>query len=36
MFVEINPRAANDRGIRNGDFVWVKTPTMAAQTQGCA
>ncbi len=30
MFVEINPRAANDRGIRNGDDVWVKTPTMAA------
>ncbi len=30
MFVEINPRAANDRGIRNGDFVWVKTPPMAA------
>jgi formate dehydrogenase major subunit len=30
MFVEINPRAANDRGIRNGDHVWVKTPPMAA------
>lgn len=30
MFVEINPKAANDRGIRNGDFVWVKTPPMAA------
>jgi formate dehydrogenase major subunit len=30
MFIEINPRAANDRGIRNGDFVWVKTPPMAA------
>ena len=28
MFVEINPRAANDRGIRNGDDVWVRTPTM--------
>ena len=27
MFVEINPRAANDRGIRNDDYVWVKTPT---------
>jgi len=26
MFVEINPKAANDRGIRNGDRVWVKTP----------
>ena len=30
MFVEINPRAANDRGIRNNDWVWVKTPPMAA------
>ena len=29
MFVEINPRAANDRGIRNGEDVWVKTPTGA-------
>jgi len=28
-FVEINPAAANDRGIRNGDAVWVKTPTGA-------
>jgi formate dehydrogenase major subunit len=30
MFVEVNPKAANDRGIRNGDWVWVKTPPMAA------
>ncbi|MEN9484948.1 MAG: hypothetical protein RJB37_2828 [Pseudomonadota bacterium] len=30
MFIEINPRAANDRGIRNGEDVWVKTPPMAA------
>ncbi len=30
MFVEINPKAANDRGIRNGDFVWVRTPVMQA------
>ncbi len=30
MFVEINPKAANDRGIRNGEFVWVKTPPMTA------
>jgi formate dehydrogenase major subunit len=30
MFIELNPRAANDRGIRNGDFVWVKTPPMQA------
>jgi formate dehydrogenase major subunit len=29
MFVEINPRAANDRGIRDGESVWVKTPTGA-------
>ncbi|HKY01878.1 MAG TPA: formate dehydrogenase subunit alpha, partial [Burkholderiales bacterium] len=28
-FVEINPRSANDRGIRNGEYVWVKTPTGA-------
>jgi len=30
MFVELNPKAANDRGIRNGDMVWVKTPPMEA------
>lgn len=30
MFVEINPKAANDRGIRNGEYVWVKTPATAA------
>jgi formate dehydrogenase major subunit len=29
MFVEINPAAANDRGIRDGEKVWVKTPTGA-------
>jgi formate dehydrogenase major subunit len=29
MFVEINPAAANDRGIRNGEDVWVSTPTGA-------
>ena len=28
-FVEINPKAANDRGIRNGDMVWVKSPNGA-------
>ena len=33
MFVEINPTAANDRGIRNGEYVWVKTPT-GAKHQG--
>ena len=30
MFVELNPKTANDRGIRNGDDVWVKTPPMQA------
>ncbi len=30
MFIEINPKTANDRGIRQGDWVWVKTPPMAA------
>jgi len=29
MFVEINPATANDRGIRDGEMVWVKTPTGA-------
>jgi formate dehydrogenase major subunit len=29
MFVELNPRAANDRGIRNGEWVWVTMPTGA-------
>ena len=28
-FVEINPKAAADRGIRNGEFVWVSTPSGA-------
>ncbi|MFA6314215.1 MAG: formate dehydrogenase subunit alpha, partial [Sterolibacterium sp.] len=28
-FVEINPKAANDRGIRHDDWVWLKTPTGA-------
>jgi len=28
-FIEINPIDANDRGVRNGEFVWVKTPTGA-------
>lgn len=32
MFVEINPATANDRGIRNGDNVWVSTPTGARLT----
>jgi formate dehydrogenase major subunit len=29
MFVEINPRDANDRRIKNGDYVWVESPTKA-------
>ncbi|MFN7506854.1 MAG: molybdopterin dinucleotide binding domain-containing protein, partial [Limnobacter sp.] len=29
MFVEINPKAANDRGIKHGDKVRVTTPTGA-------
>ncbi|MCE9660935.1 MAG: formate dehydrogenase subunit alpha [Burkholderiales bacterium] len=29
MFIEINPAAANDRGIRDGEKVWVKSPTGA-------
>src|SRR6266853_495280 len=28
-FVEINPKVAADRGIRNGEQVWVRTPTGA-------
>jgi formate dehydrogenase major subunit len=29
MFVEIHPAAAKDRGISNGQQVWVKTPSGA-------
>src|SRR6202008_3897582 len=29
MFVEINPKDANDRGVRNDEFVWVETPSKA-------
>ena len=29
MFVEINPKAAAERGIRNGERVWVVSPTGA-------
>ena len=28
-FVEINPKDANDRGVKNGEYVWVKSPTGA-------
>ncbi|MGB9494743.1 MAG: formate dehydrogenase subunit alpha [Azonexus sp.] len=27
MFVEVNPRDANDAGFRNGEYMWVETPT---------
>ena len=27
MFAEVNLKDANDAGIRNGDFMWVETPT---------
>ena len=30
-FVEINPKAAADRGIRNDEYVWVKTPDRCAK-----
>jgi formate dehydrogenase major subunit len=26
MFIEINPGDANDRGIKDGDWVWVEGP----------
>ncbi len=29
MFVEINPKDANDRSVRNGDYVWVESPSKA-------
>jgi formate dehydrogenase major subunit len=29
MFVEINPKDANDRGLRNNEYVWVESPTKA-------
>ncbi|TXF12466.1 formate dehydrogenase subunit alpha [Pelomicrobium methylotrophicum] len=29
MFVEVNPRDANNAGVRNGEFVWVESPTKA-------
>jgi formate dehydrogenase major subunit len=28
-FIEINPKTAADRGVRNGEFVWVNTPSGA-------
>jgi len=29
MFVEINPKDANDRSVKNGDYVWVESPSKA-------
>jgi formate dehydrogenase major subunit len=29
MFVEINPKDANDRGVKNDQYVWVETPSKA-------
>jgi formate dehydrogenase major subunit len=29
MFVEVNPRDANDKGVRNGEYLWLETPTKA-------
>ncbi len=29
MFAEINPKDANDQGIRNGEYMWVESPTKA-------
>ncbi|MBI3935346.1 MAG: formate dehydrogenase subunit alpha [Betaproteobacteria bacterium] len=29
MFVEISPKDANDRGVRNNEYVWVESPTKA-------
>jgi len=29
MFVEVNPKDANDQGVRGGDYVWVESPTKA-------
>ena len=26
MFIEVNPKDANDRGLSDGQMVWVKTP----------
>jgi formate dehydrogenase major subunit len=28
-FVEINPKDANDRGVRNNEYVWLETPSKA-------
>ena len=33
-FVEINPKTATERGIRNGDRVWLHSPTAPAERAG--
>ena len=32
MFIEINPKDANDRGLTDGQMVWVETPTEGTAT----
>ena len=32
MFVEINPKDANDRGLKDGQMVWIETPTDGTAT----
>ncbi len=29
MFCEVNPKDANDKGVRNGEYIWVETPSKA-------
>ncbi|CAL96098.1 formate dehydrogenase subunit alpha [Azoarcus olearius] len=29
MFAEVNPKDANNAGFRNGDYIWVETPSKA-------
>jgi formate dehydrogenase major subunit len=29
MFIEVNPRDANNAGVRNGEYVWVESPSKA-------
>ena len=34
MFVEINPKDANDRGVQDGQMVWLETPRGHGEDQG--
>ena len=34
MFVEVNPKDANDQGIKNGQMVWIESPICKDQGQG--